>query len=100
MNPIDPSRRLPQPDTIHSKFFALYLLGYRMPAISIIGEEVMTPLGLLGLGCDTMDCSGPQVREALMLYASPKTLPSLVHCTHGKDRTGKNSLLFHMPGVC
>lgn len=74
-----------------SKFLFLYLTGFRMQAISILGREVMEPRGLLGLGLDTLDQSGDQMREALALYTSQATLPSVVHCTHGKDRTGKFS---------
>ncbi|CAH0053438.1 unnamed protein product [Clonostachys solani] len=66
----------------------LYATGYRMEAISVIGREVMLPKGLLGLGLDTMDQSGYEICEALSLYATQSTLPSVVHCTHGKDRTG------------
>ncbi|KAI9158775.1 Tyrosine-protein phosphatase [Paramyrothecium foliicola] len=70
------------------KLIALFVFGYRLQAIKIIGQEVMCQRGLIGLGLDTLDQSGPEIRQALMLYASPQSLPALVHCTQGKDRTG------------
>jgi hypothetical protein len=71
------------------KLIVLFVLGYRMKAINIIGREVMLQRGLIGLGLDTLDQSGPEIREALSLYANPQSLPILVHCTQGKDRTGR-----------
>lgn len=56
----------------------------------------MIPRGLLSLGNDTLDRSGPDIRDVLELYARPEALPSLVHCTHGKDRTGLISMLVLM----
>lgn len=54
----------------------------------------MLPRGLVRLGLDTLDYCGSEIREALLLYTSPESLPSIVHCTQGKDRTGKMSSLF------
>lgn len=39
------------------------LFGYRMQAISILGQEVMQPRGLIGLGYDTLDHSGPEIAQ-------------------------------------
>ena len=74
-----------------SKFLILFTFGYRMQALGILGREVMLPRGLVGLGLATMDLSGAEIRETLLLYTSASPLPSVVHCTHGKDRTGKTS---------
>ncbi|KAK0626860.1 protein-tyrosine phosphatase-like protein [Immersiella caudata] len=70
------------------KFFVLFLLGFRMRAIRILGREVMLPRGLVGLALDTLDKSGPEIAQTLNSYLEPGALPSLVHCTQGKDRTG------------
>ncbi|KXJ93150.1 tyrosine/serine protein phosphatase [Microdochium bolleyi] len=70
------------------KFLFLFLFGFRMQAISVIGREVMLPRGLVGLGILTMEQSGNEVAEALRAFSSPGALPILVHCTQGKDRTG------------
>ncbi|KAL1880232.1 hypothetical protein VTK73DRAFT_6060 [Phialemonium thermophilum] len=70
------------------KFFFLFLAGYRMKAIAILGREVMQPRGLVSLGLDTLDQSQPEILEALESFLEPSALPVLVHCTQGKDRTG------------
>ncbi|KPM41673.1 hypothetical protein AK830_g4903 [Neonectria ditissima] len=71
-----------------TRFLFLFLFGYRMQAIRIIGTQVMVPRGLVGLGLDTLDNSGVEIRETLSFYANKTALPSVVHCTQGKDRTG------------
>lgn len=74
-------------DKNFSKLVTLHLTGYRTQAISILGREVMSPRGLLGLARDTLDASGPEIATGLRtLLTSP--LPVLIHCTQGKDRTG------------
>ncbi|KAI2643662.1 protein-tyrosine phosphatase-like protein [Xylaria nigripes] len=66
-----------------------YLLGFRIQAIRIMGEHVMRPLGLIGLSLLTLDESGAEIAEALQTLTSIQTpLPTLIHCTQGKDRTG------------
>lgn len=43
---------------------------------------------------------GSQLREALELCAQPQARPLLVHCTHGKDRTGVFvAMLLHICGA-
>ena len=56
--------------------------------ISIIGAEVMTPRGLLGLAEDTLEFSTAEIRSIIRLFAFPSSYPILIHCTQGKDRTG------------
>ncbi|POS77737.1 tyrosine/serine protein phosphatase [Diaporthe helianthi] len=68
------------------KLIFLYVAGYRMQAIAVLGREVMNPRGLLGLGCDTLDASGLEVAAGLASLLDG--LPLLIHCTQGKDRTG------------
>ncbi|KAI8965682.1 protein-tyrosine phosphatase-like protein [Daldinia sp. FL1419] len=70
------------------KVLFLFVLGYRTQAISIIGKEVMQPQGLIGLGIVTLSESGAEIAEALRTLTLPSSLPLLVHCTQGKDRTG------------
>lgn len=70
------------------KLIILFIFGYRMQAISIMGAEVMKPMGLTGLARATIDSSGPELRQALSSLLNPWSLPLLVHCTQGKDRTG------------
>ncbi|KAI3334843.1 protein-tyrosine phosphatase-like protein [Ustulina deusta] len=71
------------------KLIFLFIFGFRVQAIRIMGQEVMQPLGLVGLSLVTLDESGPEIVEALQILTSNQTPnPTLVHCTQGKDRTG------------
>ncbi|EHA51574.1 hypothetical protein MGG_07475 [Pyricularia oryzae 70-15] len=70
------------------KVIFLFILGFRIEAVAILGREVMNPRGLSGLAVDTLDNSGAEVAEALRCLVEPGGLPVLVHCTQGKDRTG------------
>lgn len=64
------------------------LFGYRLQGISIIGKNVLQPRGLVGLGKDTIQHSGPEIREVFSLLSNSNAYPVLIHCTQGKDRTG------------
>ncbi|KAI2641834.1 tyrosine/serine protein phosphatase [Hypomontagnella submonticulosa] len=75
------------------KLIILFILGYRTQAISIMGREILQPRGLVGIGFITMDQSGAEIAEALRTLIEPSSLPLLVHCTQGKDRTGLIVLL-------
>lgn len=80
---------------LYSKVIFFFVLGYRIDAVRVLSHQVMLPRGLVGLGLDTLDYCGSEIREALSLYTTPQSLPSIVHCTQGKDRTGKMS--FFLP---
>ncbi|KAK4458868.1 putative tyrosine/serine protein phosphatase, partial [Cladorrhinum samala] len=76
-------------------FLCLFvILSRRIPALRLLGQQVMAPRGLLRLGLDTLDCSQPEIASCLRaLLSGPgpgpsPPLPILVHCTQGKDRTG------------
>ncbi|KAK0652233.1 tyrosine/serine protein phosphatase [Cercophora newfieldiana] len=70
------------------KLLFLFIFGFRMRAIRILGSEVMLPRGLVGLALDTLDKSGPEIAQTLNSFLEPGALPALIHCTQGKDRTG------------
>jgi protein-tyrosine phosphatase len=74
----------------------LMALGYREDAISILGREVMQKRGLIGLGIDTLDHSGTEIRDVFEVLAGKENYPVMVHCTQGKDRTGLIVLLVLM----
>jgi protein-tyrosine phosphatase len=74
----------------------LVAFGYREDAIRILGREVMQPRGLIGLGLDTLDYSGREIEDVFNLLADENNYPVMVHCTHGKDRTGLIVLLVLM----
>ena len=71
-----------------AKLFGLITGGYRTEAIGIIGREVMAPRGLIGLGKDSLDFSALEIKDVFSLLAKPESYSILIHCTHGKDRTG------------
>ncbi|KAI2623298.1 tyrosine/serine protein phosphatase [Hypoxylon sp. NC1633] len=50
------------------KFLFLFLSGYRMRAISLLGREVMQPRGLVGLGLITLDQSGGEIAKVRSSY--------------------------------
>ncbi|RAH83381.1 hypothetical protein BO86DRAFT_408649 [Aspergillus japonicus CBS 114.51] len=96
------------------KVIALAASGYRTDAVIIVGQQVMSPRGLIGLGIDTLDSSFSEMREIFELLAGSETqassepsttdsstdsssatspYPVIVHCTQGKDRTGLIILL-------
>ncbi|KAK8924542.1 hypothetical protein VCV18_004963 [Metarhizium anisopliae] len=77
-------------------FSQLSWWSFLIEAVRLIATEVMLQRGLLGLGIDTIDHSGSEICQALGLYTSPSTLPVLVHCTQGKDRTGLICILILM----
>ncbi|KAM0411720.1 hypothetical protein ACHAPD_009937 [Fusarium lateritium] len=74
-----------------------------IPALVKSNEALAEPLQISGLNyrdvkitgrpfelflLNTLDQSTKEIHEALSLYAAPSALPSIVHCTQGKDRTG------------
>lgn len=76
-----------------AKMILLMALGYRTQGIAVLGKELMLPRGLIGLGKDTLDHSGPEIREMINIVANQDSWPVLIHCTQGKDRTGITILL-------
>ncbi|KAI6353995.1 hypothetical protein MCOR25_008816 [Pyricularia grisea] len=78
------------------KVIFLFILGFRIEAVAILGREVMNPRGLSGMAVDTLDNSGAEVAEALRCLVEPGGLPVLIHCTQGKDRTGMVVILILM----
>ncbi|RAL06754.1 putative tyrosine/serine protein phosphatase [Aspergillus homomorphus CBS 101889] len=103
------------------KVIAFAASGYRNDAVIIVGQQVMSPRGLIGLGIDTLDSSVSEMREIFEVFAGgdaqreskqsttsngggstdpsttfispPYPYPVIVHCTQGKDRTGLIILL-------
>lgn len=44
-----------------SQVIILYVLGYRMQAVSVVSREVMVPRGLVGMARETVDHSGEEI---------------------------------------
>ena len=76
-----------------AKLVFLMATGYRTEGISVLGKEIMLPKGLIGLGIDTLDHSGPEIKDIFDVLSERSSYPVLVHCTQGKDRTGITVLL-------
>ncbi|KAF2433445.1 hypothetical protein EJ08DRAFT_647469 [Tothia fuscella] len=68
-------------------------IGQRTQGIKILGDNVMTARGLIGLAIDSTDACGLEVRQFFELLADESSLPLMVHCTQGKDRTGLTVLM-------
>jgi protein-tyrosine phosphatase len=71
------------------KLVSLMACGYRTEAIGIMAREVMTPRGLVGLGCDTMDyCGAEIVTVNPPLHPQQKPiLTEIRHCAHSTPTT-------------
>lgn len=70
------------------KVLGLLASGYRKDAIKVIATQVMKPRGLIGLGQDTLDSAGAEIRAVFDVLTKDESYPVLIHCTQGKDRTG------------
>ncbi|KAK6430927.1 hypothetical protein LTR95_012914 [Oleoguttula sp. CCFEE 5521] len=79
-----------------AKLAALYAVGKRTEAISILGVNVMAPSGLTGLAIRTLQTSTAEIAQLFKLLADESVWPVMVHCTQGKDRTGLSVLLVLM----
>lgn len=75
------------------KLAGLMALGYRTEGISILGRNVMKSRGLIGLGTDTLEYSGNEIKDVFDILAQEQSYPVVIHCTQGKDRTGLIVLL-------
>jgi protein-tyrosine phosphatase len=71
-------------------------IGQRTQGIKILGDNVMTPRGLIGLAIDSVDACGAEVCQFFTLLADASNLPLVVHCTQGKDRTGLTVLMVEL----
>lgn len=76
-----------------AKLIALMAAGYRTQAISILGTEVMSERGLVGLAYDSLTHCTAEVLAVFRVLADEKSYPVVLHCTQGKDRTGLTILL-------
>lgn len=71
-----------------AKLATYMALGWRIAGISILGRQVLQPRGLIGLATDTLQHSGPEIKQVFEVLADRSSYPVLIHCTQGKDRTG------------
>ncbi|KAI9739777.1 MAG: hypothetical protein M1834_006498 [Cirrosporium novae-zelandiae] len=66
----------------------VWQLSSRMRAINLISINVLRPLGLTGLAVFSLRHAQPQLLSLFTIISSPSAYPLIIHCTHGKDRTG------------
>lgn len=79
--------------TQRAKLYSLYIAGWRLSAISVLGENVIAKRGLAGLAEDSLVHSTAEVKAIFDILADADSYPVLIHCTQGKDRTGLVVLL-------
>ncbi|KAF4309368.1 hypothetical protein GTA08_BOTSDO03095 [Botryosphaeria dothidea] len=73
---------------------ALYVSGYRVEAAQIIGRDVMSPRGVVGLMLDSLAVCTAEIATVFNdVLAREESYPVLWHCTQGKDRTGLVTML-------
>lgn len=80
---------------VSSKLIAIAPVS-RPAAIRIIGEHVMTPLGLQGLAIDTLTHSTSEFCQIFTHLADSAAYPIHFFCQQGKDRTGLTAMLLQM----
>ncbi|OMP84965.1 Tyrosine-protein phosphatase [Diplodia seriata] len=73
---------------------ANYVTGHRVEAVQIIGHEVMSPRGVVGLMLDSLAVCTKEIAIVFNeVLAREESYPVLWHCTQGKDRTGLVTML-------
>ncbi|KAI8073826.1 protein-tyrosine phosphatase-like protein [Gongronella butleri] len=66
----------------------LIVFCQRQLAAKVVAKHVLNPCGLSALYRGTINYSGKELAQALMLFTDASMYPIHVHCTQGKDRTG------------
>ncbi|KAJ1951903.1 hypothetical protein IWQ62_006345, partial [Dispira parvispora] len=86
--------------TAKTKMAYYHVRGMRQHMLDLVGNEVFNKIGLTGLYKALLHYSGLEIARALRVFRHRENYPILVHCTHGKDRTGIIiALLLSLVGV-
>ncbi|KAJ1992105.1 hypothetical protein H4R33_001122 [Dimargaris cristalligena] len=71
-----------------SKICYYQLRGMRREVLETVGREVFQDIGLPGFYSGLLRYSGKEIARAIKPFSYRENYPILVHCSHGKDRTG------------
>ncbi|KAJ1659531.1 hypothetical protein IWQ61_001407 [Dispira simplex] len=86
--------------TTKTKMAYYHVRGMRQHMMDLVGNEVFNKIGLAGLYKALLHYSGLEIARVLRVFRRRENYPILVHCTHGKDRTGIIiALLLSLVGV-
>ncbi|CAG8605402.1 8244_t:CDS:2 [Dentiscutata erythropus] len=73
-------------------YVRVQLIGYylicQQVQVARIMAKTLIPRGLIGMYTDFLDSSDKEICEVLEVMTDETNLPILIHCKHGKDRTG------------
>jgi hypothetical protein len=88
------SRMLVSKTTWLESFWLLFLMlvGRRLDAAKVIAPYLEL-MGLEGISIESVDACTLEIREFFQVLADDHSMPTLVHCTQGKDRTGLTIML-------
>ncbi|KAI8967163.1 protein-tyrosine phosphatase-like protein [Mycotypha africana] len=76
------------------------LFCQRQKATFIIGQKVLSKMGVNKMYKEFATYCKQEIREALMVFTDAQNYPIEIHCTQGKDRTGLvSALIMHIAGV-
>ncbi|KAJ1975457.1 hypothetical protein H4R35_003133 [Dimargaris xerosporica] len=74
--------------TTRTKLAYFQLRGMKEELLDTVGREIFAGLGLAGFYKGLLSYSGKEIARVIKLFSKRANYPILVHCTHGKDRTG------------
>ncbi|RKP38951.1 protein-tyrosine phosphatase-like protein, partial [Dimargaris cristalligena] len=64
------------------------LRGMKQQMLDTVGKDIFKNIGLQGFYAGLLCYSGKEIARAIKIFSNLDNYPILVHCSHGKDRTG------------
>ncbi|KAJ1988397.1 hypothetical protein H4R33_002438 [Dimargaris cristalligena] len=71
-----------------SKLAYYQLRGMKQQMLDTVGKDIFKNIGLQGFYAGLLCYSGKEIARAIKIFSNLDNYPILVHCSHGKDRTG------------